>query len=120
MRAFRSFDTLQYAKKLEGVGLTSEQAEVHAEAIKNLIDDKLATKDDLYHLEKATKDNFNHLEKATKDNLHHLEERLMAFVNEKINAMEKRTDELSYKLTIRLGGMMMAGIAALGIIIKLF
>ena len=42
-----TFDTLKYAKKLIKAGFTEQQAEVQAEAIKELIDDKLATKRDL-------------------------------------------------------------------------
>ena len=42
-----TFDTLKYAKKLVKAGFTEQQAEVQAEAIKELIDDKLATKRDL-------------------------------------------------------------------------
>lgn len=42
-----TFDTLQYAKELREAGFTDLQAEIQAKAIKNLIDDKLATKADL-------------------------------------------------------------------------
>jgi len=42
-----TFDTLQYAKKLRSAGFTEAQAEIQAEAIKELIDDKLVTKNDL-------------------------------------------------------------------------
>ena len=45
------FDTLEYAKKLKAVGFTEEQAEVQAEAIADLVDEKLATKRDLKELE---------------------------------------------------------------------
>lgn len=41
------FDTLQYTKKLTAAGVSQIQAEVQAEAIKELIDDKLVTKNDL-------------------------------------------------------------------------
>lgn len=41
------FDTLQYAKKLTAAGFTAQQAEAQAEVIKELIDDNLATKQDL-------------------------------------------------------------------------
>lgn len=47
-----TFDTLQYAKKLKEVGFTEQQAEIQAEAIKDLINDKLATKQDLRELRK--------------------------------------------------------------------
>jgi len=45
------FDTLAYAKKLKAAGFTEQQAEVQAEAIFEIIDEKLATKRDLRELE---------------------------------------------------------------------
>ena len=45
------FDTLSYAKKLQELGFTKEQAEGFAHLQRELIDDKLATKSDLKELE---------------------------------------------------------------------
>ena len=45
------FDTLAYSKKLKAVGFTEEQAEVQAETFAEIIDEKLATKQDLKELE---------------------------------------------------------------------
>jgi len=45
------FDTLAYAKRLKLVGFTEEQAEVQAEAIANIVNEKLATKYDLKELD---------------------------------------------------------------------
>lgn len=42
-----SFDTLTYARKLEQAGFTRDQAEVQAFAMREIIEDKLATKADL-------------------------------------------------------------------------
>jgi hypothetical protein len=42
-----AFDTLQYANRLRAAGVSEEQAEVHAEALAEIIDEKLATKYDL-------------------------------------------------------------------------
>lgn len=42
-----TFDTLAYAKKLKAVGVLPAEAEVHAEALFELVDEKLATKTDL-------------------------------------------------------------------------
>lgn len=69
------FDTLQYAKKLRAAGFTEQQAEVQAEAIAEIIDEKLATKKDL--------------------------------------------EDLTLKLTIRMGGFAVAIISILAAIIKL-
>ncbi len=46
-----SFDTLAYAKKLMAAVFTQQQAEVQAEALKDIIDDTLSTKQDLKDLE---------------------------------------------------------------------
>lgn len=74
-----TFDTLMYAKKLKEAGFTEQQAEVQAEAMRELIDNNLATKCDLKELE----------------------------------------EHLTSKLTIRLGGLMIAGITALSILVSI-
>lgn len=45
------FDTHTYVKKLKAVGFTEEQAEVQTEVVSVLIDESLATKQDLKELE---------------------------------------------------------------------
>ena len=46
-----TFDTLAYAKKLKGAGFTEQQAEIQAEALADLVEERLATKQDLRKLE---------------------------------------------------------------------
>ncbi|MGI9213141.1 MAG: DUF1640 domain-containing protein [Methylococcaceae bacterium] len=46
-----TFDTHAFVKRLKTVGFTEEQAEVFAEEQARLIEDKLATKNDLIELE---------------------------------------------------------------------
>ena len=46
------FDTLAYAKKLREAGVPEKQAEVQAEALAEIADEKLATKDDIEKLKK--------------------------------------------------------------------
>ena len=41
------FDTLAYAKNLKYTGFTEDQAETEAEALAEIIDEKLATKQDI-------------------------------------------------------------------------
>ncbi len=45
------FNTLRYAKKLENVGLSREQAEAHIQIIAEIIEGDVATKQDLKELE---------------------------------------------------------------------
>jgi hypothetical protein len=47
-----TFDTLMYAKKLKEAGFTEQQAEVQAEAMKEIIDNQLATKQDILDLKR--------------------------------------------------------------------
>lgn len=94
-----SFDTLQYAKKLKEVGVPERQAEVQAEAMKHQSDS----------VQEFIEQNL-----ATKDDLMRMEERL----NNRITETNNRIAEMGYKMTIRLGGMLVAGIIVLGVLIK--
>lgn len=84
------FDTLAYSKKLKAAGVPEPQAEAHAEALAETIENKLATKSDL---------------KALETHLTH-------YINKSIG-------DLRFKLTLRMGSMMIAMIAILATIIKL-
>lgn len=45
------FDSLNYAKRLEQAGFTRQQAEVQANIMTEIVDEKIATKQDLRVLE---------------------------------------------------------------------
>ncbi|MBF0107843.1 MAG: DUF1640 domain-containing protein [Magnetococcales bacterium] len=51
-----AFDTLAYAKKLKAVGFTEDQAEVQAEAMVELIEERLATKLDIENVRRDMKE----------------------------------------------------------------
>jgi len=77
------------------------QAEVLARNQAALIDEKLATKEDLKKLELATKKDLKDLEVTLKRDLNELELRLM------------------YKLTLRFGSMMVVAIGVMAALVKL-
>ncbi len=81
-----AFDTLEYAKELEAAGFTAEQAEVQAKALARIVDERLATKQDIALLQRDIKE---------------LEERL------------------TYRLTLRMGTMLAASVAAITALVKL-
>ena len=62
MSATISFDTLAYAKKLMVAGFTQQQAEVQAEALVEIIDEKLATKQDIKETEKILRHEMREME----------------------------------------------------------
>ncbi len=51
-----AFDTLAYAKKLKKAGVPEAQAEVHAEAFAEIIDERIATKQDILELKRDLKE----------------------------------------------------------------
>ena len=82
--------TLAYANKLKIAGVPDKQAEIHAEAIAELVVDHLATKQDLKELE-------------------------LRFLQE----LALRLKDLELRMTIKLGGMVVGSMSLLVILMKL-
>lgn len=56
------FNTLKYAKMLEEVGFSREQAETSIKILVEIMEDKLATKHDIKELESRIETSMTHLE----------------------------------------------------------
>ena len=91
------FDTHAFVKELTRAGMPEEQAKVLARSQTTLIEEKLATKEDLKELELATKRDLKELELATKRDL----------------------KELELRLTLHLGSMMVVAIGVVAALVKL-
>lgn len=128
------FDTLIYAKKLKSAGFTEEQAEIQAEALASIVDEKLAAKRDLKELEtnlrrdmKEIEANLKHdmkeLEVSLKRDMKELETNLKRDMKELETNLKRDMKELEIRLkhdlTLRLGGMLAASIAIIAGIMKL-
>lgn len=88
-----AFDSLGYAKHLREAGVPQDQAEAHAEAARQFIMAELATRYDLG----VIRNDLNVLRRE----------------------LESKIDTLSLRLTVRMGVMLAAGVAALAALIKL-
>ncbi len=88
-----AFDTLAYAKRLKEVGVPEKQAEVQAEAMVELVEERLATKQDILDLKRATKHDLLDLKRDMK--------------------------EIEMRITIRLGALMMAAVGTVAALVKL-
>jgi hypothetical protein len=88
-----AFDTLGYAKRLREAGVPNPQAEGHAEAAREFIMSELVTKQDLLVIKQD----------------------LLAAKQELQTAM----DTLALRLTVRLGGIVVAGLGALALLMRL-
>ena len=96
-----AFDTHAFVKELTQAGMPEAQAEVLARSQATLIDEKLATKQDLKELEA----------RLTRD-IKELEDRLARDMRE----LELR---LKHDLTLRLGSMMVVAIGVVAALVKL-
>lgn len=95
--ATTSFDTLTYAKKLQEAGFTPQQAEAQAGALRDVVDQNLATKQDIEALRRDMKE---------------MEGRLLL-----------RMELLRRDILLRLGGIVVGGVAVpaamIGVVIAL-
>lgn len=85
-----TFDSFAYAKHLREHGVPQEQAEAHAEAARTFIMNELMTKEDF-----------------------------RAGIDELRRDIEAKIENLSLRLTVRMGVMLAAGLTLLGAVIKL-
>ena len=88
-----TFDSLGYFERLKDAGFTEEQAKVQANALREIIEERLATKADLVQLE----------------------ERL---TNE-IRKMESEMQKLELRMTLKTGAMLAASVAIVATLVKL-
>ena len=93
------FDTHAFVKQLTEAGMPEPQAEVLARTQAALIDERLATKDDLQALELRLSNQIKEMDSRLTNQNKELDVRL----NHQIREMESR---LKYDLTVRLGSML--------------
>ena len=92
-----TFDSLGYARRLRDRGVPQEQAEAHAEAARDFIMAELVTTPDLQVALQAG----------------------IAPLERKIDKLETNIENLSLRLTLRLGAMLVVAIGALATLLKL-
>ena len=120
------FNTLKYAKILEEVGFSREQAETSIKILVEIMEDKLASKQDFQDLRLATQQDFQNLKLATQQDFQDLRNELKQTKNDLVHLLtENVTDvrhsilQLESKLTIRMGTMLAGSTAILTAILKL-
>jgi hypothetical protein len=125
-----SFDTLTYSKKLQDAGFTARQAEAQAEALRQIVEDNLATKRDLKDLEAALRTDLKEVETKLSRDLKETEAKLSRDLKETEAKLSRDLKETEAKLSrdmelmrrdivIWLGGIIIAAITTLGVLMKL-
>ncbi|MBF0437300.1 MAG: hypothetical protein HQL77_18310 [Magnetococcales bacterium] len=104
-----AFDSYAYVRKLRDAGLTEQQAAIQAEALVNLIEERLATKKDLAEVEAGLKRDIKELDLKI--------EKVRADLQRDIKELDAKTEtrlkELELRMVIKMGGMILAGIGIL-------
>ena len=128
------FDTLKAARDLKAAGLEEAHAEAIVATMGRAMGENLATKTDIKELEQATRADIKALEQAikahelaTRADIKELEQATRADIKTldlALKAHEQATDTklaaLEHRITVRLGGLTVAGVAFLATLIKLF
>ncbi len=110
-----AFDTLVYAKKLKSVGFTEAQAETLAESQAQLIESRLATKQDIELVRRDTVE----MEASLKRDMKELEVSLKRDMKELEASLKHDMKEIEMRLTIRMGTLIAASIAIVATLVKL-
>ncbi len=125
-----TFDTHAFVKELTKAGMPEEQAEVLARSQATLIDEKLATKQDLKELELRLKRDIQELKRDMKEletrlvrDMQEMEARLKRDMKELEMRLTRDMQEmelrLKHDLTVRLGSMMVVAIGVVAALVKL-
>ncbi len=115
-----AFDTLYYANKLKQASMAAKLAEVQAEALAEIVQEKIVTKE---HFDASLKD----IDARFKDIDMRFEKVDMQFEKvdmqfEKVDMQFREVDakfkELEYRLTIKLGSMMILAVSVVATLVK--
>jgi predicted phage-related endonuclease len=132
-----AFDTLAFAKRLQDGGFTAQQAEVLAQAQVELLEQNLATKLDLKEVERTITEveanlrrdmkeleanlrrDVKELEANLRRDMKELEARLTRDIKELDTKVARDLKDLEYRMVIKLGSLMLAGITIMATLVKL-
>lgn len=106
-----AFDTLGYAKRLREAGVSSEQAEAHAEAAREFIMGELVTRFDLERTQREVRQDIALSESRT--------EAAIGALRQEVENQRRDFEYMALRITVRLGGMIAIAVAILASIIKL-
>ncbi len=117
-----AFDTLKFAKRLKEAGFTEQQAEALADAEAEFIEQNLATKRDIADIKRDIKE----LEVTLRTEIKQLDATLRTEIKQlEVKIEQIRSDlardmkDLEYRMTIRLGTLMVVAVGAIATLVKL-
>ena len=114
-----AIDTLSIVRKLIAGGYTREQAEAQADVFSEFIGTKLATKRDILELQIATQHEMQELKTATQHEIQGLRTANKRDIQELRTDTKRDIQEMEYRLTIRLGTMLVIAVGTVATLVKL-
>lgn len=106
-----AFDTLKFAKRLKEAGFTEQQAEALADAEAEFIEQNLATKLDIADIKRDIKE----LDATLRTEIKQLEVKIEQIRSDLARDMK----DLEYRMTIKLGTLMVVAVGAIATLVKL-
>ena len=113
-----AFDTLKFAKRLKEAGFTEQQAEALADAEAELIEQNLATKRDIADIKRDIADvkrDIKELEVTLRNEIKQLDVKIEQIRSD----LSRDLKDIEYRMTIKLGTMMVVAVAAMATLAKL-
>jgi hypothetical protein len=110
-----AFDSLSFARYLRDHGIPQEQSEALADGVRNFVMVNLATQEDILSVRQDLANVRNELQTSLANARNELQTSLANAKQE----LQTAIDNLALRLTVRLGIMLAAGIAALAAIMRL-
>ena len=110
-----AFDTLGYAKRLREAGVPNPQAEGHAEAAREFIMTELVTRQDLLATKNDLQADLGILRTELRTEIGALRTELRT----EVGTLRTAIDSQTLRLTVRLGGIVVAGIGILALFLRL-
>jgi hypothetical protein len=113
-----AFDTLKFAKRLKEAGFTEQQAEALAAAEAELIEQNLATKRDITDIKRDIADvkrDIKELEVTLRNDMKQLDVKIEQIRSD----VARDLKDVEYRMTIKLGTMMVVAVAAMATLVKL-
>ena len=127
IRLMVALETLAYVRHLESAGVPRAQAEAHAEAVASFAGDTVATKRDLLEVEARLRAEIRELDIRLSGRMDLQDAGLNARMDQLEARMEQaearfnaRLEQLEGRMTIKLGGMLGAGVGLVAVLVKLF
>ena len=117
-----ALDTLAYARRLREAGFSEQQAEGQAQALAAAMTDTLATKQDLREFEVRIDARFAHVNARflqIDTRLTEQEKRLELRFSEQAARFDGKLADLERRMTLRLGGITVAGIGVVSALVKI-